>query len=82
MIVAGALEENKGEPTPFMPDSKIQETPTAEPTRIALKTCTEKREAKEQKEPLSPDQIAEMEQTILYKKRVRGGRGRHGSSIP
>ena len=61
MIVAGALEENRGEPTLFMPDSKIQGTPTAESTRVPLKTSTEKREAKEQKEPLTPDQLLEME---------------------
>ena len=59
----------RGEPMPFMPDSKIQETPTAESTRVPLKTSTEKREAKEQKEPLTPDQLLEMEQTILYKKK-------------
>ena len=83
MIVAEALEENRGEPAPFMPDSKIQGTPTAESTRIPLKTSTEKREAKEQKEPLTPDQLLEMEQIILYKKkRARGGRGRHGTSVP
>ena len=64
MIVAGALEENRGEPTLFMPDSKIQGTPTVESTRVPLITSTEKREAKEQKEPLTPDQLLEMEQTI------------------
>ena len=70
MIVAGALEENRSEPTLFMPDSKIQGTPTAESTRIPLMTSTEKREAKEQKEPLTPDQLLEMEQTIIYKKEL------------
>ena len=70
MIVAGALEENKGGPTLFMPDSKIQGTPTAESTRIPLKTSTDKREVKEQKEPLTPDQLLEMEQTIIYKKEL------------
>ena len=68
MIVAVALEENRGGPAPFMPDSKIQGTPTAESTRIPLKTSTEKREAKKQTEPLTPDQLLEMEQTIIYKK--------------
>ena len=34
MIVAGALGEGKGEPVPFMPDSKIQETPAAECTGV------------------------------------------------
>ena len=47
MIVAGALEESRSEPVPFMPDSKIQGTPTSESTRVPLKTSTEKREAKE-----------------------------------
>ena len=32
MIVAGALGEDKGEPVPFMPDSKIQGTPAVEST--------------------------------------------------
>ena len=68
MVVAGALEENRGEPMSFMQDSKIQETPTAESTRVPLKTSSEKREAKEQKEPLTPNQLLEIEQTILYKK--------------
>ena len=70
MIVAGALGENRGEPMPFMPDSKIQGTPRAESTRVPLKTSTEKREAKEQKEPLAPNKLLEMEQTMLYKKEL------------
>ena len=66
-----------------MPDSKIQGTPTAESTRIPLKTSTEKREAQEQTELLTPNQLFKMEQTIMYKKkRVGGDRGRHGTSIP
>ena len=55
MIVAGALGEDKGEQVPFMPDSKIQVTPVAEFTRVPLKASTGKREAMEQKEPLTPD---------------------------
>ena len=47
MIVAGDLREKRGEPMPFMQDSKIQGTSTAESTRVPLKTSTEKREAKE-----------------------------------
>ena len=35
-----------------------------------MKTLTEKREAKEQKEPLTPNQLLEIEQTILYKKEL------------
>ena len=40
MIVAGALGEDKGEPVPFMLDSKIQGTPAAESTRVPLKAST------------------------------------------
>ena len=71
MIVAGALGEDKGEPLPFMPDSKIQGTPAAESTRVPLKASTGKREAMEQKEPLTPDQLLEMEQTVLHKKELQ-----------
>ena len=74
MIVAGAPGENRGEPIPFMQDSKIQGIPTAESTRVPLKTSTERREAKEQKEPLTSNQL-------LEKKRIRGGRGRYGPSL-
>ena len=70
MVVAGTLEENRGKPMPFIQDSKIQGIPTAESTRVPLKTSTEKREAKEQKEPLTPNQLLEIEQTILYKKEL------------
>ena len=70
MIVVGVLEENRGEPAPFVVDSKIQGIPAAESTRVPLKTSTEKREAKEQKEPLTPDQLLELEQTVLYKKEL------------
>ena len=66
MIVAGALEQNRGEPVPFMVDSKIQGTPAAESTRVPLKASTGKREAMKQKEPLTSDQLLEMEQTVLY----------------
>ena len=70
MIVVGALGEDRGEPVPFMMDSKIQGTPAAESTRVPLKASTGKREVMEQKEPLIPDQLLEMEQTILYKKEL------------
>ena len=60
MIAAGA----------FMPDSKIQGTPAAESTRVPLKASTGKREAMEQKETLTPDQLLKMEQTVLYKKEL------------
>ena len=70
MIVAVALEQNRGELALFMIDSKYQGTPEAESTRVLLKASTGKREAMEQKEPFTPDQLLEMEQTILYKKEL------------
>ena len=70
MIVTGALAGDKGEPVPFMPDSKIQGTPAAESTRVPFKASTGKREVMEQKKPLTPDQLLEMEQTVLYKKEL------------
>ena len=70
MIVAGALGEDRHEPIPFMPDSKIQGTAAVESTRVPLKASTGKREAMEQKQPLTPDQLLEMEQTVLYKKEL------------
>ena len=68
MIVVGALREDKGEP---VLDSKIQETPAAESTRVPLKASTGKRETMKQKEPLTPDQLLEMKQTNLYKKELQ-----------
>ena len=71
MIVVGALGEDKGEPVPFIPDSEIQGTPAAESTRVPLKASTRKRETMKQKEPLTPNQLLEMEQTNLYKKELQ-----------
>ena len=71
MTVVGALGENKGELVPFMSDSKIQGTSAAESTRVPLKTSTGKRETTKQKEPLTPDQLLEIEQTNLYKKELQ-----------
>ena len=62
---------HRGEPAPFMVDSKIQGTPAAESTRVPSKASTGKREAMEQKEPLTPDQLLEMEQSL--KERIRRG---------
>ena len=45
MILAGALNEDRGEPQPSIQVSKIQATPNAESTRIPLRTSTDKREA-------------------------------------
>ena len=71
MIVVGALREDKGEPVPFLLDSEIQGTPAAESTRVPLRASNGKREAMEQKEPLTPDQLLEMKQTVLYKKELQ-----------
>ena len=54
MIIVGALVEDKGEPVPFMPDSKIQGTPAAESTRVPLKASTRKRETMKQKRTSDP----------------------------
>ena len=43
-ILAGALNEDRGEPQPSIQVSKMQTTPTAESTRISLRTSTDKRE--------------------------------------
>ena len=53
MILAGALNEDRGEPQSSIQVSKIQATPTAESTRIPFRTSTDKMEASIQKEPLS-----------------------------
>ena len=71
MTIVGASGEDKCEPVPFMLDSKIQGTPAAESTRVPLKASTGKRETMKQKEPLTPDQLLEMEQKVLHKKELQ-----------
>ena len=63
MIIAGALDENRGNPFVITQSSRLPETPAAESTRVPLKTSTDKREVKEKKEPLTPDGLLEKEQT-------------------
>ena len=70
MIIAGALEGDRVEPSPLIIASKIQGTPTAESARVPLKSSTEKRDKGEHKEPLTPDQLLQIEQTNLYKKEL------------
>ncbi|MDA8042857.1 MAG: hypothetical protein MPJ22_10625, partial [Pirellulales bacterium] len=70
MIIAGALDENKSNPFIMTQSSRIQETPTAESTRVPLKTSTDKREVKEKKELLTPDGLLEKEQTEWYQKEL------------
>ena len=71
MILAGALNEDRGEPQPSIQVSKIQATPTAESTRIPLRKSTDKREVSIEKEPLTPDQLLDLEQSRQYKEELK-----------
>ena len=71
MIIAGALDENRGNPFVITQSSRLPETPVAESTRVPLKTCTDKREVKEKKEPLMPEGWLEKEQTEWYQKELK-----------
>ena len=46
MIIAGALDENRGNPFVITQSSRLPETPAVESTRVPLKTSTDKREVK------------------------------------
>ena len=46
MIIAGALDENRGNPFVITQSSRLPETPAAESTRVPLKTSTDKRGGK------------------------------------
>ena len=70
MIIAGALGGNKGNPFSNTQDGRLPETPTAESTRVPLKTSTDRREIKEKKEPLTPEGLMEKEQTEWYRKEL------------
>ena len=70
MIIAGALDENKGNPFVITQSSRLPEMPAAESTRVPLKTSTDKREVKEKKEPLTPEGLLEKEQTEWYQKEL------------
>ena len=61
MIIAGALDDNRGNPFIITQSSRLPETPVAESTRVPLKTSTDKREVKEKKELLTPDGLLERE---------------------
>ena len=71
MILAGAMNEDRGEPQPSIQISKIQATPTAESTRIPLRTSTDKREVSNQKESLPPEQLLDLEHTRQYKEELK-----------
>ena len=67
MILAEALNE---EPQPSIQVSKIQATPTAESTRKPLRTSTDKREVSNKKEPLTLEQLLDLEQSRQYKEEL------------
>ena len=71
MIIAGALDENKGNPFMITQSSRLPETPAAESTQVPLKTSSDKRGVKEKKEPLSPEGLLEKEQTEWYQKELK-----------
>ena len=71
MIIAGALDENRGNPFVITQSSRLPETPAVESTRVPLKTSTDKREVKEKKELLTPDGLLEKEQTEWYQKELK-----------
>ena len=71
MIIAGALDENRGNPFVNTQSSSLPETPAAESTRVPLKTSTDKREVEKKKEPLTPDGLLEKEQSEWYQKELK-----------
>ena len=71
MIIAGALDENRGNPFVITQSSRLPETPVAESTRVPLTTSTDKREVKEKKEVLTPYGLLEKEQTEWYHKELK-----------
>ena len=71
MILAGALDRDRSEPQPSIKVSKIQATPTAESTRIPLRTSMDKREVSNQNELMTPELLLDMEQTRQYKEEVK-----------
>ena len=70
MIIAGAFDEDRGNPFIITQSSRLPETPVAESTRVPLKTSTDKREVKEKKELLTSDELLEKEQTEWHQKEL------------
>ena len=70
MVIAGALDDNRSNPFIITQSSKLPETPTAESTRVPVKTSTDKREVRVKEEPLIPDRLLEKEQTDFYRKEL------------
>ena len=71
MIIAGALDENKGNPFMNTQNSRLLGMPAAESTRVPSKTSTDKREQRGKKEPLTPEGLLEKEQTEWYQKELK-----------
>ena len=71
MIIAGALDENRGNPFVNTQSSSLPEMPAVESTRVPLKTSTDKREVEKKKEPLTPDGLLEKEQSEWYQKELK-----------
>ena len=71
MIIAGTLDENKGNPFMNTQNSRLPGMPAAESTRVPSKTSTDKREQREKKEPLTPEGLLEKEQTEWYQKELK-----------
>ena len=71
MILAGALNEDRGELQPSIQVSKIQATPTAESSRIPLRTYTDNREVSNKKEPLTSEQLLDLQQSRQYKEELK-----------
>ena len=71
MIMARALDENRGNPFVNTQGSSLPETPVAESTRVPSKTPTDKRGVEEKKEPLTPNGLLEKEQTEWYQKELK-----------
>ena len=71
MIMAGALDENRGNPFVNTQSSRLPEMPMAESTRVPLKTPTDKKGVEEKKEPLTPNGLLEKEQTEWYQKELK-----------
>ena len=71
MIIAGALDENRGNTFVITQSNRLPETPVAESTKVPLKTSTDKREVKEKKELLTLDGLLEKEQTEWYQKELK-----------
>ena len=71
MIMAGALDENRGNPFINTQCSSLPETPMAESTRVPLKTPTDKGGVEEKREPLTADGLLEKKQTEWYQKELK-----------